>query len=238
VLENYFNYFTEIEECFQRARGSPTLLSTLDWALIESWKEAGIPLEAVITGIERTFEKYHRRPRRFQKVNSLAYCSQEVLRAAQQAAEGEAGSARRAKPDESLEKDDFAVYLKRNVDALRAASRSQEAGGQSVLAQDLSEVAESLAAIAAEDRDWSADPEELERRLTALEDKLTASLTRAASVELLAEFRSEIDRAMAPYRRNLATTEIESLERQFIKKGLFEHFNIPRLSLFYMWPGG
>ena len=238
MLENYFNYFTEIEECFQRARGSPTLLSTLDWALIESWKEAGIPLEAVITGIERTFEKYHRRPRRFQKVNSLAYCSQEVLRAAQQAAEGEAGSARRAKPDESLEKDDFAVYLKRNVDALRAASRSQEAGGQSVLAQDLSEVAESLAAIAAEDRDWSADPEELERRLTALEDKLTASLTRAASVELLAEFRSEIDRAMAPYRRNLATTEIESLERQFIKKGLFEHFNIPRLSLFYMWPGG
>jgi hypothetical protein len=237
-LENYFNYFTEIEECFQRARGSPTLLSTLDWALIESWKEAGIPLEAVITGIERTFEKYHRRPRRFQKVNSLAYCSQEVLRAAQQAAEGEAGSARRTKPDESLEKDDFAVYLKRNVDALRAASRSQEAGGQSVLAQDLSEVAESLAAIAAEEKDWSADPEELERRLTALEDKLTASLTRAASVELLAEFRSEIDRAMAPYRRNLATTEIESLERQFIKKGLFEHFNIPRLSLFYMWPSG
>jgi hypothetical protein len=237
-LENYFNYFTEIEECFQRARGSPTLLSTLDWALIESWKEAGIPLEAVITGIERTFEKYHRRPRRFQKVNSLAYCSQEVLRAAQQAAEGEAGSAHRTKPDESLEKDDFTVYLKRNVDALKSAARSQEAGGQSVLAQDLSEVADSLAAIAAEDRDWSADPEELERRLTALEDKLTASLTRAASVELLAEFRSEIDRAMAPYRRNLATTEIESLERQFIKKGLFEHFNIPRLSLFYMWPGG
>lgn len=237
-MENYFNYFTEIEECFQRARGSPTLLSTLDWALIESWKDAGIPLEAVLTGIERTFEKYHRRPKRFQKVNSLAYCSQEVLRAAQQIAGGEAGSVQRDKPEPPLEKDDFAVYLKRNVDALRTASRSQEASGQSVLAQDLSEVAESLAAIVAENTDWSANPEGLEQRLTALEDKLTASLTRAASVELLAGFRSEIDRAMAPYRRNLASTEIESLERQFIKKGLFEHFNIPRLSLFYMWPGG
>lgn len=237
-MENYFNYFTEIEECFQRARGSPTLLSTLDWALIESWKDAGIPLEAVLTGIERTFEKYHRRPKRFQKVNSLAYCSQEVLRAAQQIAGGEAGSVQRDKPEPSLEKGDFAVYLKRNADALRTASRSQEASGQGVLAQDLSEVAESLAAIVAENTDWSANPEGLEQRLTALEDKLTASLTRAASVELLAGFRSEIDRAMAPYCRNLASTEIESLERQFIKKGLFEHFNIPRLSLFYMWPGG
>ncbi len=38
---NYFNYFTEIEEHFQRARGTGLfLLSPLDWALIESWKIA------------------------------------------------------------------------------------------------------------------------------------------------------------------------------------------------------
>ena len=235
-MENYFNYFTEIEECFQRARGVTTLLSTLDWALVESWKEAGIPLEAVLTGIERTFEKYHKRPQRFRKVNSLAYCSQEVLRAADEAVGAEAGSSREKAGHEEpfFAKDDIAGFLRRNAEILEQASKSQEAEGQTVLAQDFSDAGKALANIAAGDADWDADPEGLERQLTALEDKLSASLTRAASVELLTSFRAEIDRAMAPYRRNLGRGETESLERQFIKKSLFEHYNLARLSLFYM----
>ena len=235
-MENYFNYFTEIEECFQRARGATTLLSTLDWALIESWKEAGIPLEAVATGIERTFEKYHKRPQRFRKVNSLTYCSQEVLRAADEAGRVEAGGAReRKRQDEPLfEKSDLIGFLERNAAILESAAKLQEAEGQSVLAQDFVEIAKSLTGVAASDTDWETDMEGLERQLTALEDKLTASLTRAAPVELLTNFRAEIDRALVPYRRNLGSGEIGSLERQFIKKCLFEHYNIPRLSLFYM----
>jgi len=235
-LENYFNYFTEIEECFQRARGVTTLLTTLDWALIESWKEAGIPLEAVLTGIERTFEKYHKRPQRFRKVNSLAYCSQEVLRAADAAGTADESGARESKAhDEPLfEKGAVAGFLKRNAKILEDASRIQEGEGQSVLAQDFSEVGKELAEMAARDAEWDADPEGLERQLTALEDKLSASLTRAAPVDLLTSFRTEMERAMAPYRRNMGRGEIDSLERQFIKKGLFEHYNLPRLSLFYM----
>ena len=230
-MENYFNYFTEIEECFQRARGVTTLLSTLDWALIESWKEAGIPLEAVLIGIERTFEKYRKRPQRFRKVNSLAYCSQAVMRAADAAGTvDESGT-----HDEPVfEKSDVAGFLMRNAKVLESASKSQEAEGQSVLAQDFSEVGKALAEMAARDAEWDADPEGLERQLTSLEDKLSASLTRAAPVELLTSFRAEMDRAMAPYRRNMGRGETESLERQFIKKGLFEHYNLPRLSLFYM----
>ena len=235
-MENYFNYFTEIEEGFQRTRGSPVLLSTLDWALIESWKEAGIPLEAVLTGIERTFEKYHKRPQRFRKVNSLAYCSQEVMRAAEEAGRAEAGGAREGKRQDGplFEKGDILGFLKRNAEILESASKFQEAEGPSVLAQDFSEIAKSLTGVAASGADWDADMEGLERHLTALEDKLTASLTRAAPVELLTDFRAEIDRAMVPYRRNMGTGEIGSLERQFIKKRLFEHYNIPRLSLFYI----
>lgn len=235
-MENYFNYFTEIEECFQRARGATALLSTLDWALIESWKEAGIPLEAVLTGIERTFEKYHKRPQRFRKVNSLAYCSQEVLRAADAAGTAEEGPGRGSgSHDEPLfERGDIAGFLKRNAEALEQASKSQETEGQSVLAKDFSEAGKVLVEMATRDAEWDADPEGLERQLTALEDKLLASLTRVAPVELLTSFRAEMERAMAPYRRNMGRGEAESLERQFIKKGLFEHYNLPRLSLFYM----
>jgi hypothetical protein len=82
-VQNYFNYFTEIEEHFQRRRGSLLLLSTLDWALIETWREAGIPLAAVLQGIDEAFDKYDARKNkaRVRRVNGLAYCAQAVMSA-------------------------------------------------------------------------------------------------------------------------------------------------------------
>ena len=67
-----------------------------------------------------------------------------------------------------------------------------------------------------------------------LEEKLAAALLRASSVELLSEMRREVERGLAPSRRKMTATQIESLERQFLKKRLFEHYKIPRLSLFYL----
>ena len=71
---NYFNYFTETEEHFQRARGTSLfLLSPLDWALVESWKNSGVPLEAVLRGIDVAFEKWRARRVKNQQVNSLTF---------------------------------------------------------------------------------------------------------------------------------------------------------------------
>src|ERR1700731_644661 len=92
LVENYFNYFTEIEEHFQRRRGGILLLSTLDWALIETWKDAGIPLEAALRGIDAAFDRYEQRPSKSRKVNSLAYCAQEVLAAAEEMKEAAVGA--------------------------------------------------------------------------------------------------------------------------------------------------
>ncbi len=89
---NYFNYFTEIEEQFLRRRGGGLLLTTLDWALIETWKDAGIPLEAALRGIDAAFDHYDERPSKTRKVNSLAYCSQEVLAAAEAMKEAAVGA--------------------------------------------------------------------------------------------------------------------------------------------------
>src|SRR5579863_3353077 len=95
AVRNYFNYFTEIEERFQQRRGSILLLSTLDWALIEIWREAGIPLEAVLRGIDAAFDKYESRQKRgrMRKINGLAWCSQAVMEAAEQLREASAGTA-------------------------------------------------------------------------------------------------------------------------------------------------
>ncbi len=93
---NYFNYFTEIEEHFQKARGTSLfLLRPLDWALIESWKTSGVPLEAVLRGIDIAFEKWRQKKSRVQQVNSLAYCAQAVLQEAQ--AMADRGTGRRAR---------------------------------------------------------------------------------------------------------------------------------------------
>lgn len=239
-MESYFNYFTEIEECYQRARGTRTLLSPLDWALIESWKEAGVPLEAVLLGIERSFEKFKKRPARIQKVNSLAYCSQLVLTAAQEvgksasAGEGGAGQKRQQEIAPPFAVGEILDYLRRNSAALERAS-SEARDRQPVLAEDLAHAALALREAAKQEAEKTTpDLEELERRMTALEEKLSAALTRASDLDLLTDIRREVEKGVMPYRRNMTGPQVESLERQFMKKRLFEHYRIPRLSLFYL----
>ena len=94
---NYFNYFTEIEDRFQRRRGSLLMLSTLDWALIETWRDAGVPLEVVLRGIDDAFDKHDAKLRlnargRSRKINGLAWAAQSVMRAAEQAVDAATGA--------------------------------------------------------------------------------------------------------------------------------------------------
>lgn len=239
-MENYFNYFTEIEECYQRSRGTRTLLSPIDWALIESWKDAGVPLEAVLLGIERSFEKFKKRPARIQKVNSLAYCSQLVLAAAQELgksaspSEGAVGEKRQPEIAAPFAAGEILEYLRRNSAALEHAAMEARNRRQPVLADDLNEAASALGVAKQEAEKATPDLEELERRMTALEEKLSATLTRASALELLTDIRREVEKGLMPYRRNMTGPQVESLERQFMKKRLFEHYRIPRLSLFYL----
>ncbi len=238
-MENYFNYFTEIEEHFRRCRGTLTLLTSLDWALVESWKEAGIPLEAVLAGIERSFEKFARRPKPFRKINGLAYCSQLVLEAAEElsAAPKQGGPPQQAERASSapFASSEILEYLTRNAEALDRASQDADNNRQQVLADDLAEAAATLRGSRAPNSGHTElDLQELERRLSVLEEKITASLTRAAHSELLTQFRREVEQGLAPYRRKMSAAQIDSLERQFLKKRLFESYSIPRLSLFYL----
>ena len=129
-MRNYFNYFTEIEERFQQRRGALLLLSTLDWALIEIWREAGIPLEAVLRGIDAAFDKYEARQKRarMQKVNGLAWCAQAVMQAAMEMSEASVGSASAPSgaADSGFEHQRVAAHLSAAADALDAAQVAPE----------------------------------------------------------------------------------------------------------------
>lgn len=229
-MENYFNYFTEIEEHFQRRRGTVLLLSTLDWALIETWKEAGIPLEAVLRGIDEAFERRAKRPSP-RKVNSLAYCAQAVMTAAEDMKEAAVGTAPAGAVKESgPESAELAAYLERNAAQLEAVKLpgAVESVGR--------EAAGTLRELAAALKGSAARPplEDLERRLTAMEEKLLAALVAASPDEELVRVRAEADHDIAPYRRKLSAAHIGQLHRQYVHKRLLERHELPRLSLFYM----
>jgi hypothetical protein len=235
-VDNYFNYFTEIEEHFLRRRAGGLLLSTLDWALIETWKDAGIPLAAVLRGIDSAFDRYEQRPSKAQKVNSLAYCSQAVLAAAEdmkEAAVGAADKPTKSPAAQGFEPATVAAFLRRSADALQAAGSQQKTG---VAAAKLAaEAAGTLRRLADEtERKPPARLEDLERHLTVLEEKIFAALLASTPDDEIIAVRAEADRDLAPYRRKMSAPQIEQLQKQYVHKRLLERYGLPRLSLFYM----
>jgi hypothetical protein len=236
---NYFNYFTEIEEQFLRRRGGGLLLTTLDWALIETWKDAGIPLEAALCGIDAAFNRYDQRPSKTKKVNSLAYCSQEVLAAAEDMKEAAVGAtagplaSSKSGAGKGFEPEVIAAFLRRNADLLEAAKLPRSAGiSVRAIAE---ESAATLRQLAQETENKKPSGlEDLERHLTVLEDKLFAALLAATADEEIVSVRAQADRELAPYRRKMAAPQIEQLQKQYIHKRLLEKYSLPRLSLFYM----
>jgi hypothetical protein len=219
---NYFNYFTEIEEHFQRARGTGLfLLSPLDWALVESWKHAEIPLPAVLRGIDAAFEKWHGRRSKTQMVNSLAFCAQAVLTEAQvMSATGKPAERRVSAPP--FPADELRGYLAGNAAVLRRA-------GDPYL-----EIAAVLDRLAADAETHHADLESLERRLTVLEEKMIAAARGLESEDRLLAARRELEDHLRPYRRKMSAPQIAMLEKQYLERHLLERFGLPRLSLFYL----
>ena len=236
---NYFNYFTEIEERFQQRRGSVLLLSTLDWALIETWRDAGIPLEAALRGIDAAFDKYEARQKkaRMQKINGLAWCAQAVMQAAVELNEASTGSpaglasAAETAMESGFEHERVAAHLTAAAETLDAATAAPEACHAT--AGRLRELAAEVLG-AAGGKAKTVDLETLERSLTVLEEKLFATLTAAAPEELLVGLKEHAARELAPYRSRMGAVQLRQVESQFVQKQLLVHYNLPRLSLFYM----
>jgi DNA repair ATPase RecN len=222
-VQNYVNYFTEIEEHFQRRRGSILLLSTLDWALIETWREAGVPLAAVLRGIDAAFDKYEARKTkaRMRKVNGLAWCAQAVMEALEAMQEAAVGGQPIQTEAAGLERERIAQHLR------TAAAKFANAAPA---VPPLREIAERLEHLAQQ----SLPNEELENHLSALEEKLFALLLTHSPAEELEQMREQAARELAPYRSRMQVLQIRQIEQQFLRRRLLERYSLPRISLFYM----
>ena len=188
----------------------------------------------MLRGIDAAFDKYEARQKRgrMRRINGLAWCAQAVMEAAEELREAAAGTAPAAEPRESgFEQERVAAHLETAAAALDAATVAPEA---------CAATAARLRTLAAEARAASGekaathDLEALERTLTVLEEKLFAALTAAAPEELLVGLKEHAARELAPYRARMGAVQLRQVERQFVQKQLLVHYNLPRLSLFYM----
>jgi len=219
---NYFNYFTEVEERFQKARGTGLfLMSPLDWALVEAWKNAGVPLEAVLRGIDAAFEKWRAKKKRSQNVNSVAYCTQAVMIEAQAMAGVAPSCSARKESTAPFTLEALVAYLTGNAEQMR-----RQAG--------LEEIANAIEHIASDAPALCHDLEDLERRLTALEDKMIALVRSRQTDDQLLEARRRLDLELRPYRGKMTAPQIAMLEKQYLERLLLESAGLPRLSLFYL----
>jgi hypothetical protein len=234
---NYFNYFTEIEEYFWKKRGAHLLVSPLDWAIMETWQKAGVPLEAALAGIDAAFESYQRSRRGAGKpLKSLAYCTDAVLDAAQERLESAAGKLpghSHKQTAETFSRPDLKNYFAQNIAQLNGAAASMQPE-QPELAARFDQYAQSLHSL----RDLLETPgtldlEDLERRLTVLDEKIHAALMSHASEELMLKIRREVDGQLAAYRRKMKAEQLALVEKQYLQKRLLDEFALPRLSLFY-----
>lgn len=246
---NYFNYFTEVEEEFVRRRGKHMLISNLDWALVESWKNAGIPLHIVLRAINEAFDGYDARAQKYRKVNSIFYCQQQVessfaeYRLAQvggapasNSPDGEEPRADKApNQQEVFPKDVLFGFLARCADELKTAASRASASNRTVLKDAIKRARARLAEITIEiGGAQRVNAEALERDLDGI-DRLILEAARASlEEEELKKLRAEAESHLRSYRKKMDKAIYEQTVQNFIARRLREMNNIPRISLFYL----
>lgn len=244
---NYFNYFTEVEDEFVRRRRKPLLISPMDWALVESWKNAGIPLHIVLRAINKSFDAYDSRAHRFRKINSILYCQQEVEATFAEYRLALTGGDADAKPEddaprqtgrkgaEPFPRQALLDFLARCAADLRTALELAETSGPgelpSTLTRSLSRLDSISADIAASTR---IDAEGLERDLDSIERMILESALRSRGENELESIRAEAKAQLRSYKKKMDREFYEQTVQNFIARRLRELNQIPRLSLFYM----
>jgi hypothetical protein len=242
---NYFNYFTEIEDAFIRRRAKHLLLSPLDWALIESWKEMDVPLHVALRGIEKAFDSWESKPRK-RSVKSLLYCQEEVeaqfaewREARVGAAEPDHGGAGATELTESdslpFSRPAILAHLERNRARLLEICTVRKQAG----ADDFSDALERAVALLAElEQDFtataSANAQKLEQSLSGIERMLSDAIRSVAGAAELQAIEGEVKEQLKPYRKHMESAVYQQTFANLLLKRLREQFGVPRLSLFYL----
>ncbi|HEY6232723.1 MAG TPA: hypothetical protein VIW64_15780 [Pyrinomonadaceae bacterium] len=241
---NYFNYFTEIEDAFIRRRARHLLLSPMDWALIESWKELNVPLHVALRGIEKAFDSWEAKPRK-RSIKSLLYCQEEVEAQFAEWREAHVGSDSATATSENgstqaaeslpFSREAIEAHLRRGRESLQKISAERKQAVNDDFADTLTRAAALLSDL---ENDFasstSPDAQKLEQSLSGLERMISDGLRAAISSEQMAAVEREVKDQLKPYRKHMEPAAYQQTFQNLLLKRLRELFGIPRLSLFYL----
>ena len=236
---NYFSYFSEIEDTFIRRRGKHLMLSPIDWALIESWKERGVPLHVALRGIEHSFDSYESKKRK-RSVKTLLYCQEEVEAQYAEWLESRVGSHEDSGDTESsaqvetpFSREALQAHLTRSLDALRQVHDERRVEDE--LGEALARAVTLLSEVR-DDYSSAARPEarKLEESLTGIDRLLDSAIRTGIPEGQLATVQAEIDAQLKPYKRQMDKAAFEQTRENLLRKRLRDFVGVPRLSLFYL----
>lgn len=224
---NYFNYFSEIEETFNRRRGKHLFLSPLDWAMIETWQAHGIPLHIVLRGIESVFDGFDKKTGRKRQINSLMYCKDEIETLHDEWLESQTGKHEGDEDipvaDSSFSDESIKSHLESVTGELKAALKSSDNG----LAETINRVLARLDEL----KGSYKDAESLEASLVSSEELLNEGLLQSENV---LDFASQIESQLRGYRNKMDADAYKQTFELMLLKKLRDNAGIPRLSLFYI----
>jgi hypothetical protein len=237
---NYFNYFTEIEDAFVRRRGKHLFLSPMDWALMETWKQQGIPLHVVLRGVEKSFDSFEAKPRK-RTVKSLLYCQEEVEAQFAEWSEARVGASASPAPANTdsdatpFSADAINEHLHQSRETLSELEQTRRKKGEDDFTEALGRAAALLADI---EKDFASgatlDTRKLEDSLTGLERMLNDSMLAVVTATTLAELKAAVKDQLKPYRAYMEAAVYNQTFNNLLMKRVREHFAVPRLSLFYV----
>lgn len=221
---NYFNYFTEIEDTFVRRRNRHLLLSPLDWALIEGWKERGIPLHIVIRSIESVFDVYDKQPPGTRAIKTLFYCREEVEVQYEEWLRSRAGRSEKTDEDEKFSPQTVTDHIAKAIETLKA---NTIAG----LEEDIQRAVTRLDELNA---NLPGDGETIDSTLRDIEKLLERAMLTKWEKSHLKQLEKDVAGQLRAYKAEMEPDAYKNTYELMLLKRLREEGNIPRLGLFYL----
>ncbi len=243
---NYYNYFTEIEEHFVKRRGKHLLLSPMDWGLIASWRDAGVPLQAALRGIDIAMDRFLARKRRASaKVNSLCYCHDSVMAEYAEYLESHVGEPRAetspapagqgagSNAVDEPAKREIQLLISARISEIKTLSAKQSLG--SLAAEGMERVLSRLEDMMRNlEGDTRVDSESLERDLRTISELLMTVLRGLLRPEEEIEWDKEAKKELKVYRKRLPADTYQKILDNFMRAKIHRKFGIGELSLFHL----
>lgn len=246
---NYFNYFTEIEEYFVRRRGKHLLVSPMDWSLIATWRDSGIPLHIALRGIDRAMDIFFAKQSRPSRINSLFYCHEAVMEEYANYLDGKVGQAEAEEGKEHSQecastepaehegpnRASLVIFLEAKISEIKSLAEkhsSEEVGGPR---HALDRISSRLAELRDDLQGGGPlDPELLERDLNILEETLVAELRSTVPADQIHDWEAEARKELKVYKKRLPKETYLKIQENYLRGRLHRHFEIGELSLFQL----